>query len=50
MIIFKIFSPSGQVERGEEKFLQYLEVNILTISGVIIATLSGGQNRGKLDY
>lgn len=50
MIIFKIFSPSGQVERGEEKFLQYLGVNILTISGVIIATLSGGQNRGKLDY
>lgn len=50
VIIFKIFSPSGQVERGEEKFLQYLEVNILTISGVIIATLSGGQNRGKLDY
>lgn len=50
MIIFKIFSRSGQVERGEEKFLQYLGVNILTISGVIIATLSGGQNRGKLDY
>lgn len=50
MIIFKIFSPSDQVERGEEKFLQYLGVNILTISGVIIATLSGGQNRGKLDY
>lgn len=50
IIIFKIFSRSGQVERGEEKFLQYLGVNILTISGVIIATLSGGQNRGKLDY
>lgn len=40
------------------RFLKYslqvpwkeLEVNILTISGVIIASSSGGQNRGKLDY